>query len=265
MTSDATRVVFVDYDGTLLTAEHTISTTTRSALSRAVGFGLDIVATSSRPLEGIHFLGGPHLDIVVALNGALVRRGRSSATWEATPIPQSDVELCLSLAGTLNVCFNLYTASQWWTSNPGDTRVIEERSRVGTHATKLARPLPNRVQKILILGDPADLDTYEHRLATPETSTPLDWFRSEPSYLEIGRADISKATGVAVVRGWLAPARTYAIGDGHSDIAMFNAVDVSIAVANATLAVREAADVIVAANEHDGVAEALDRIISGRL
>jgi Cof subfamily protein (haloacid dehalogenase superfamily) len=265
MTGSGLRVVFVDYDGTLLTAQHTISATTRSALARAMRAGVEVVAASSRPLAGVHSLGGPHLGIVVALNGALVRRGDDTLTWEAPAIPTRDVDICLSLACLPGLCVNVYTASQWYTADLFDTRVVEERRRLGVDAICLTAPPPQGIHKVLVFGDPAQLDRCEDRLSSRKTSIALAWFRSEPSYLEIGRADTSKATGVEVVKRWLTPERTYAIGDGHSDIAMFRTVDVAIAVANASLPVREAASVLVAANENDGVAEALDRIRSGRL
>jgi Cof subfamily protein (haloacid dehalogenase superfamily) len=256
-------VVFVDYDGTLLTPRRTISSATRTALTRAVKAGVEVVATSSRPLAGVHSLGGPHLGIVVALNGAVVRRDRDTPTWEAPSMRARDTEFCVSHACALNLCANVYTTFRWLSTSPSDTRVIEEQRRTGVCAEPLVRKPPQGVHKVLVLGEPTQLDTCEERLASGETVAQLAWFRSEPTYLEIGRADISKATGVDVVRRWLAPERTYAIGDGHSDIAMFRVVDVAIAVANASQHVRDAASIVVGTNEDDGVADALYRIMQG--
>jgi hydroxymethylpyrimidine pyrophosphatase-like HAD family hydrolase len=119
------------------------------------------------------------------------------------------------------------------------------------------------VQKILILGDHNELASIEDELSKIDGA--ISWFRSEPTYLEIGRADTSKATGVRVVMGWLKPSRTYAIGDGISDIPMFGVVDVAVAVANAPAMVRDQAEVVVAANDCEGVAVALESIMDGCL
>jgi hydroxymethylpyrimidine pyrophosphatase-like HAD family hydrolase len=93
----------------------------------------------------------------------------------------------------------------------------------------------------------------------------LRWFRSEAEYLEIGRRSVTKATGAEAVRDWLKPARTYAIGDGAMDVAMFETADVGVAVGNASGFVRQHADVVVGSNVMDGVAEALSKILAGEI
>ena len=67
------------------------------------------------------------------------------------------------------------------------------------------------------------------------------------------------------MRGWLGAARKYAIGDGLSDVPMFDRVDVAIAMGNAPAAVQSRAHVVVASNDEDGCADALERIVRGGL
>lgn len=56
------------------------------------------------------------------------------------------------------------------------------------------------------------------------------------------------------------PARVVAFGDGHNDLALFRAVGLSVAVANADPAVLAAADLIAGSNLEDGVATMLTEL-----
>lgn len=55
--------------------------------------------------------------------------------------------------------------------------------------------------------------------------------------------------------------RVYAAGDYYNDLELIRAADVGIAVANAPEEVRQAAGMVVASNEENGIAEALNRIM----
>ena len=54
-----------------------------------------------------------------------------------------------------------------------------------------------------------------------------------------------------------------ACGDSDNDLAMIRAAGLGVAMGNAEPEVKAAADVIVADNNHDGVAEAIHRYILG--
>ncbi len=223
--------------------------------------GVVVVAASSRPLAGIRSLGGPHLDTAIALNGAVAVGPRM--TWEAPGIPDGAVAACCDIAERHVVSLNMYTATRWFSRDQGSPRILEEQRRLGVRPAPLSSPVDDAVQKILMLGDQDELSAVEGALREVEGG--ISWFRSEPTYLEIGRADTSKATGVRIVMDWLKPARTYAIGDGLSDIPMFDVVDVAVAVANAPTVVRDAAGLVVAANDRGGVPAALELIMGGHL
>lgn len=83
--------------------------------------------------------------------------------------------------------------------------------------------------------------------------------------LEVFDRQVSKWTAIE----WLArsraidPARVAAIGDEINDLAMIKGAGLGVAMSNAIPAVREAAARIAPSNEEDGVASAIDRILSG--
>jgi Cof subfamily protein (haloacid dehalogenase superfamily) len=259
------KLVFVDFDGTLLDSKRRLTPTTRAAVEWAVESGVVIVPASSRPLAGLRLASGPEFDMAIALNGAVVQRRADEPPSEQEPMSEDDVATCLTLGRRLSLCCNVYTAGEWFTYPGGHQRAAEEERRIGVRPRPLVFGcLPQAVHKVLFLGARRELDRYEERLRT-ETDLigRLNIFRSEASYLEIGRHDVSKGVGLRTVQKWCPARRTYAIGDGHADLAMFSAVDVAIAVDNALASVKERAHRVCPGNDADGVRDALGYIIEG--
>ena len=79
------------------------------------------------------------------------------------------------------------------------------------------------------------------------------------------RPGVDKGVGLtqlAALLGFTA-AEVAAVGDSSNDLPMLRCAGLSVAMGNASDAVRAAADVIVADNEHGGIAEILNRIAEG--
>jgi Cof subfamily protein (haloacid dehalogenase superfamily) len=263
--STAGAIIFVDYDGTLLTSRDALTDATRDALAHALAAGVRVVPASGRPLAGMHLHGCPLPGVAIALNGAVVRRHLDDMPWETEHMVADDVRKCVTIAHSLGQQVSLYTADAWLAEDPSHPRVLVERQRVGVRPAPMSERLPPRVHKVLVLGTASDLDTCEARLRGAGAGARVHWLRTNPCYLEIGRAGVSKRTGLDVVRGWLGAARTYAIGDGLSDVPMFDRVDVAIAMANAPAVVQSRAHVVVASNDEDGCADTIKRIVRGEL
>jgi len=69
-----------------------------------------------------------------------------------------------------------------------------------------------------------------------------------------GKAVMAVARDMAI-----APEHIMALGDGENDLEMLQYVGWGVAVANASPKLKQVAKVIVADNDHDGVAEAVER------
>ncbi len=260
------RLVFIDYDGTLLTDARTVSPATSRALREATDAGLCLIPASGRPLEGLRVQGFEDPQAAIALNGAVVKRRGAVLPVETEPLDPDDVEACLALGRFRNASINLYTASDWFSVESKCPRVRREMHRVSLKPRKLdIGRIPGGVHKILLLAPAPLLDQCEEDLVSRGMATRLRWFRSEDEYLEIGHRHVSKASGAKTVLEWLEPAHTYAIGDGVMDIALFQEVDHGIAVGNASRRVQSHADVVVSSNAMDGVAEALRKILAGEI
>lgn len=77
--------------------------------------------------------------------------------------------------------------------------------------------------------------------------------------LEINPAGISKASGIAEVCDLLGITleQVVAVGDSLNDMAVIQAVGLGVAMGNAQDTVKEAADVVVASNNDDGIVEVI--------
>ena len=94
---------------------------------------------------------------------------------------------------------------------------------------------------------------------------PLDFTFAETTSLETTPQGISKGTGLADLCGVLGVSLTEAIGVGDSfnDVPMLKTAGLGVAMGNSNEEALKAADVVVADNDHDGIAEVIDRYLLG--
>ena len=97
------------------------------------------------------------------------------------------------------------------------------------------------------------------------SSLPLDFTFAETTSLEITPQGISKGTGLADLCSVLGISITEAIGvgDAFNDVPMLKAAGLGVAMGNSNEAALGAADVVVGDNDHDGIAEVIDRYLLG--
>jgi Cof subfamily protein (haloacid dehalogenase superfamily) len=90
--------------------------------------------------------------------------------------------------------------------------------------------------------------------------------RSQPYYLDVTNARANKGTVVHFLAGYLnVPVNEIAsIGDMANDIQMFHASGLSIAMGNATQAVKDEADAVTESCDEEGFAKAVERFILGK-
>ena len=98
---------------------------------------------------------------------------------------------------------------------------------------------------------------YLHTITVPATGI---------SILEVFDAHVNKWTGVRKVAAFLKidPRSVVAIGDDMNDLPMLREAAVGVAMGNAKPAVKEAADLTIAANNADGVAMYLEALVAGQ-
>ena len=107
--------------------------------------------------------------------------------------------------------------------------------------------------------------TPEGRLRTQErlAHLPLDFTYAEQTSLEITPQGVSKGTGLVDLCAVLGVPieETIGVGDAYNDVPMLKTAGLGVAMGNSNEEALAAAAVIVADNDHDGIAEVIDRYL----
>lgn len=262
-------LVCVDLDGTLLSPDKTVSVANRAALERARMAGLRVAVASGRhPLSIYELTDELGLErTAVSLSGAYVTlRGLEvfrhpldcSAALEVVDVAER-LGCYVSVAGP---DFNLTCGRVTRVGAP--SRAVEGYDACESYDALRARVERSADQLLKAALHADDEASYRKLRALVDRIGGVSVSRSDALWLDVVSMGCSKAEGIAfLARGLGIPLdEVAAIGDDENDVESMGAVGVGIAMGNAIEAVRDAADVIVADNEHDGVAEAIEAIIS---
>lgn len=118
--------------------------------------------------------------------------------------------------------------------------------------------------KLLGIADPihglGQLHELRHRLPSD-----CDGRHSHRHYLEITACGVHKAAAVMRIceREAISTEQVAAIGDGENDIALLRLAGIGVAMGQADAQVCAAADWVTDTNDRDGVALAIERLLSG--
>lgn len=264
------RVIATDLDGTLLRDDKTVSDRTVAALAAAEEAGIEVFFVTGRPARWMDVV-AKHTarhGIAICANGAGVYDLHRDLLLDCHPFPEHHA---------LEVVRALRSAA------PGTAFAIERTlgfhyepayvspwSRPDSHIAPVEELLAHRTDqpllKLLALHRTEDPDVFL-TTAREAAGGHAEFTRSSPSaLLEISGAGVSKATTLAhccAERG-IGADEVVAFGDMPNDLAMLDWAGTSYAVANAHPAVLAATAHHTAANEDDGVARVIERILAGR-
>ena len=119
------------------------------------------------------------------------------------------------------------------------------------------------INKMLICVDPSRMEEVE-AAAAARFAGRIDTYRSCAFFVEAVPLGVAKDAGLAALLGakGLCSKNLMACGDGMNDLPMIRYAGVGVAMANADNAVKLGADYVTQAdNDHDGVAEAIEKFI----
>ncbi|MGB7982174.1 MAG: HAD family hydrolase [Candidatus Nanopelagicales bacterium] len=260
------RLVAIDVDGTLLTSDHRITDASAAAIDRARRAGLAVVLASGRPPRSLH----PILARLGLCDGSvfLASQGALTGSYDLGALRIHDQQpMSLDLAQRVAAAARIaglsinWCAGERWLVEALDDRVRHEARIVGCAAevVDLAAQTVGP-DKLLLLGAEGGPDVA----GAVEVPLGLVAMASTSTHLEITRVDVDKAHALArLAQGRGIPAaQVAAIGDGRNDLGMLRSAGLAIAPANAHPDVLAAADLVVASNDDDGVAAALDLLLA---
>lgn len=123
------------------------------------------------------------------------------------------------------------------------------------------------VAKVLFCTDiEEEIKAIERELRSHPLAYKFDFIRSEHSLFEILPKGVHKGVSIDKMVEYLGVdrAKTVAVGDYDNDVGMLKSAGLGIAVANASKAALDAADVVTVSNEEHAIAEVIYGIESGK-
>ncbi|MFI5805611.1 HAD family hydrolase [Streptomyces sp. NPDC051561] len=269
----APRLIATDLDGTLLRDDKSVSDRTVAALAAAEDAGIEVFFVTGRPARWMDVVSA-HVHghgLAICANGAAVVDLHANGKLIGVH--------ALERADALSVVSALRAAA------PGTSFAVELTS--GIHYEPAYPPFQfdpaasiGTAEDLLHEETPGSADPVIKLLAHHTTLTPDDFLdlaratvgdfgsvtRSSPTaLLEISALGVSKASTLArccAERG-IAPEEVVAFGDMPNDIEMLAWAGRSFAMGNAHPAVVAAASGRTVANNEDGVAVVIERILAG--
>ncbi len=260
-------LVAIDVDDTLINSELRISDRNKEAILQAKKAGaLLTLATGRMFRSALPFAEQLEMDLpLITYHGALVKQSFSGETLYHQPIPRHLALQLIRLCQDKDLHLNLYI---------DDELLVAEENEHTEYYLHVAR-VP-----CCVVGD---LERYMHRYpeksptkltivagekVIPRLQYELEQFfggdlliaQSKSRFLEITDPEANKGQALVFLaqKFGIPLEKTMAIGDSMNDIPMLQKAGLGIAVGNARPQVKQAAHIVVSANNEDGVAEAIE-------
>ena len=265
------KVLALDLDGTLTNTEKVITPRTKAALQEAARRGVCIVLASGRPTVGIEPL-ARELELekyggcILSYNGGKIIDCRTGETLYQKQLDAQYVpELC-AFAAAQDIAILTYNREGIVCERDKDEWANKECFTTKLpmiHVDDLASYVDYPICKMLITLDPARRDAV-CAAGKEQFAGRIDLYPSSPFFIEAVPLGVAKDRSLAALleRMGLTRENLMACGDGLNDRSMISYAGVGVAMQNAEDAVKAVADYVTAAdNNHDGVAEAIEKFI----
>lgn len=262
------KMLVLDLDDTLLTDDYRISERNKAMLTLAQQKGVKVVLASGRPTPAMmRYAQELQLDVydsyMVSFNGAVVTSMKTGLNIFETSLTPVEIHSLYDYSLTKNV--HIITYSNQGVVSETDSEYIDvELVLTGIPHHKVnsfKAEVTYNAAKCILLEHPDYLKTVEHdlRALRPDLSVA----RSKPFFLEVMPKGIDKAASIERLAMMLdiKQEEVVAVGNAGNDLSMVKYAGLGVWVDNVDADLRHEADLIVASNNNDGVAELVERFI----
>jgi Cof subfamily protein (haloacid dehalogenase superfamily) len=267
------RLVVCDLDGTLLNSQKEISQGNMDAIKEAAKMGVNVTICSGRVMPMVSlYVKKLSLDIpFISSNGGAICNPLTFKALQQKPMPIDETKSLLEFCARLCLDYCALGEDGGFFSRGGHcierfekyNYIAEGEGFVGMplyffdkeHENALQKPL----NKMLIYHD-ADLTVVEDYI---KTRASLAYTFSDAAVMDVFASGIDKGYGIRELSRVMGiPSKEIcAFGDYLNDIPMFQEAGLAVAMGNACDEAKEAADIVTASNDDDGVAVALREYI----
>ncbi|WP_338237838.1 Cof-type HAD-IIB family hydrolase [Persicobacter diffluens] len=266
------KMLVLDMDDTLLTDDHKISERNYEQLMAAQEAGVKVVLASGRPTPAMtnfaKALNLPQFNShIIAYNGGVVMDMGNNEEIFNQRLTNQQIHDLYSYAH--KSALNIMTYSDSHIISPSYCEYVKIEENLAQMPVELVNDFFELKEfdspKCIIVGKPEKLQEIKPLLsmAYPDLSVAF----SKPFYLEITPKGIDKAASLdrLVKKLDITAEEVIAVGNAGNDLSMVEYAGLGVWVDNVDPELRDRADVIVASNNDDGVAEVVDRFILGQL
>ena len=274
------RLIAFDLDDTVLNSHKELTPRTEKALYAAHEAGIELVPATGRTFAMIPsaLQAMPFIRYGITINGALVYDRREDRALSRADIPNAAaLEVLDYLSGTdyLYDCFyadkciinrEMYDRYEEYLTNKSLIAFLRSVRRPVENVAQTVRDVGPDVHKFLVFF--RDEKERPEAMAQIIAHFPnLSVTSSNPRNMELNFSTATKGGGLtALCRALdIDVSRTVAFGDGMNDLSMISAAGFGVAMANADSQVLAAADYIAPDNNSDGVADTVEKLLSGEI
>jgi len=262
-------LVISDVDGTLVTSQKRVTARTRAAVAALHARGIRFTVVSSRPPFGLRML-VESLGITVpvaSFNGGAIASPALQILNQRS-IERDVAREIVAFLDQKGVGVWLFTGQEWLTRDLGGAHVSHETITVQQrpHAVENFDAVIDQAGKIVGVSDNfAWLEAIEAE-ARAHFATRAMAVRSQRYYLDFVAPGIDKGLAVRELAETIGVPLTaiVTLGDMENDVPMFHQTGFSIAMGNASDAVKREAREATLTNDEDGFAAAVERFILPR-
>jgi Cof subfamily protein (haloacid dehalogenase superfamily) len=261
------RLVLSDVDGTLVTNDKVLTPAVIAAAQALRAAGIGLALTSSRPPFGMGMLIEPlGLDLPLAgCNGAVLFEPDGTVIETNLIAPDAAAKVVEFLRDAkLDVW--LYTETEWTVPAAGAPHVARETFILRTDpviATRFSAEQLAHAVKIVGVSDDFDRVADAEARAQALFGDTLSATRSASYFLDVTHPRATKGGVVEMLarRLDISTDQIATIGDMPNDVLMFRSSGFSIAMGNASDAVKAEAKAVTTSNQADGWAHAMRSFI----
>ncbi len=264
------EIIVLDLDGTLTNRDKVITPKTKKALMEIQERGKKIVLASGRPTDGVMPLARElklekYGSYILSFNGGMITNCRTGEAVFSRLLPVEANAKIIGLAEEERVTILTYDGHTLIT-NDAESPYSKLENKINSMEVRQIDDLKSYVTypvpKFLMMDDGDYLAMVEPRVKAAMGKN-FSIYRSEPFFLEILPRGIDKAQSLARLLEILGldKERMIACGDGYNDLTMIKFAGLGVAMENAVLPVRKAADYITMSNNDDGIAHVVEKIM----
>ena len=266
----------IDLDGTTLDSSKQVSEKNRNAIFNAVKNGVHVCIASGRAFDTLPSVVTeiPGIEYAITSNGAAVYEIRDKKCLRSYKLTAESVKTILELTKDMPVTYEAFIegrayAGSEYIHNPvkfGATKeaihYIQTTRTLIDDITGFIRQHVNELDSMDIIVKDADMKEKVCDAIYKETQD-VYITSSVKQLVEISYKDAGKKSGVKFLADRLGVSKEEiaAFGDADNDKDMIEYAGYGIAVANASISLKEKADYITLSNDEDGIAYAFANIL----